>query len=497
MTPHRLLLPAVLLALAGPASAADLPRVSKVDLQPLAAQARRVADALELLGAPLTAAERKALADAAAERTPPTASMRSRPSSTSIAWSPSTFARRREARRPVPVAAEAGPAKPELAEQGWRVFLVKVYNEAASTRSSCAPPAPTPPPLTKRSSGKPDPQVAPVGDIEKRFLDLTMFNGQPLVRDLSGLEVEYRIVQIYCRDAGRKEAALTFGLWREGDKDKPSAASGAYRRRLRLGPGGAGQAARPRRRRQVGARRQADHGGLHHHRRRRPRLPGPDAPPGARLQLPPAGLPRRRRDRRPAAGRLHLQLDARPGVPRRPPHRHGAGPQAARRAGGDVRPEALGPPRRPGLVLRRPSHPRGRLRPLRKPHRGRHARRHDAPRPRRGSQRRLLPQLGAVLVSPEALLRGQGERPVHAGQSAPLRRGSVRFSVEPLRPHLPAAAARPGLPRHEAHQRLAELGPADLPAGPRHRAPSSASPTAAGASTWGRRRSCPTTCCRR
>ena len=59
--------------------------------------------------------------------------------------------------------------------------------------------------------------------IDKRFLDLSTFNGQPLVRDLSGLEVEYRIVQIYCRDAGRKEAALSFGLWRESDKDKPTA----------------------------------------------------------------------------------------------------------------------------------------------------------------------------------------------------------------------------------------------------------------------------------
>jgi hypothetical protein len=39
------------------------------------------------------------------------------------------------------------------------------------------------------------------------------FTGQPLLRDLSGLEVEYRIIQIYCRDAGRKEAKLTFNLY--------------------------------------------------------------------------------------------------------------------------------------------------------------------------------------------------------------------------------------------------------------------------------------------
>jgi hypothetical protein len=41
-----------------------------------------------------------------------------------------------------------------------------------------------------------------------------MFNGQPLLRDLSGLGVEYRIVQLYCRDAGRKEASVRFFLGR-------------------------------------------------------------------------------------------------------------------------------------------------------------------------------------------------------------------------------------------------------------------------------------------
>jgi hypothetical protein len=41
-----------------------------------------------------------------------------------------------------------------------------------------------------------------------------MFNTQPLLRELSGLELEYRILQVYCRDAGRKEAEVGFALWR-------------------------------------------------------------------------------------------------------------------------------------------------------------------------------------------------------------------------------------------------------------------------------------------
>src|SRR5262249_37332532 len=46
----------------------------------------------------------------------------------------------------------------------------------------------------------------------RRFLDLTMLDQQPLTETLSGLEVEYRILAVYCRDSGRKEAGLRFQL---------------------------------------------------------------------------------------------------------------------------------------------------------------------------------------------------------------------------------------------------------------------------------------------
>src|SRR5438093_11629852 len=53
---------------AASALAADLPLVQKVERQPLAAQALRVADALEYLGVPLAAAEKKALQAAADDK---------------------------------------------------------------------------------------------------------------------------------------------------------------------------------------------------------------------------------------------------------------------------------------------------------------------------------------------------------------------------------------------------------------------------------------------
>ena len=106
----------------------------------------------------------------------------------------------------------AGVAQPALAEQGWRTFLVRVENPKGIAGVELRADSPNALPLYRRSSNKPDPTVVPVGEVGKRFLDLMMFDTQPLVPTLSGLELEYRILQIYSRDAGRKAAHLRFSL---------------------------------------------------------------------------------------------------------------------------------------------------------------------------------------------------------------------------------------------------------------------------------------------
>src|SRR6266852_1885715 len=58
----------LIMVVASPLSAADWPKVTKVDRQPLAAQARRVAQALDYLGAPLPADDKKALETAAEDQ---------------------------------------------------------------------------------------------------------------------------------------------------------------------------------------------------------------------------------------------------------------------------------------------------------------------------------------------------------------------------------------------------------------------------------------------
>ena len=71
------------------------------------------------------------------------------------------------------------------------------------------------------------------------------------------------------------------------------------------------------------------------------------------------------------------------------------------------------------LLQRRPPHPRRRLRPLHEPDRGRAARGHVPARQGRGAERRLLPDVGAVLRLPAAVLRAdaaQAQRAVHRPQ---------------------------------------------------------------------------------
>jgi hypothetical protein len=218
MLPRRLLLSVGLLILAAPAAAAELPKVKQVELQPLAAQALRIADALSFLGVALPDSDRKALEAAKnLDETTGVDTIQAILDKHCLAGI-RIVTEGKETRLTV----QAGPARPELAEQGWRVFLVKVDNGAGAKIVELKAESPNALPMHVRSTSKPDPKVVSIGEVNKRFLDLAMFNDQPLLRHLSGLALEYRILQVYCRDAGRKEATLGFGLFRDADKKPPA-----------------------------------------------------------------------------------------------------------------------------------------------------------------------------------------------------------------------------------------------------------------------------------
>lgn len=188
------------------AAEGELPIVGDVELQPLKAQVRRVVDALEFLGEPLPADRRKALDQALAQTDSVEAVAAIQKALDPLALAGVNI--NPESR----VKAQRGPAAARLNEQGWRVFLVKVHNEAGVT-ARLAVSSPNSAPLYQRSSGSPSPKpsVRPE-EVPDRWLELGTFDQQPLTPTLSGLAVEYRVIQLLSRERGKREAKLAFDV---------------------------------------------------------------------------------------------------------------------------------------------------------------------------------------------------------------------------------------------------------------------------------------------
>lgn len=107
------------------------------------------------------------------------------------------------------VKVQPGAATPELDEAGWRQFLVRVVNEAGTT-APLRVSSPQAGPVHERPKRPNDPLPEAVPPYSARWADVQMFDAPPLRPTLSGLELEYRLVQIYSRDSGKREATFTF-----------------------------------------------------------------------------------------------------------------------------------------------------------------------------------------------------------------------------------------------------------------------------------------------
>src|SRR5687768_10261102 len=174
----------------------DLAVLDKVALQPLAAHAKALTDAMELLGTPLGDDTRKAL-DAAYQNANEADAVRQIQQALDALCIAGVDINP-ESR----VKVAAGPAKPELVEAGWRTFLVKVHNAAGVTA-----------PLRATSPQAQPLHNAPAAEVKDRWLDLSLFTGQPLSgAKLTGLGLEYRVVQLYSRDAGKRSAKIAFDV---------------------------------------------------------------------------------------------------------------------------------------------------------------------------------------------------------------------------------------------------------------------------------------------
>ncbi len=187
-------------------SGQPIPKVSGVELQPLTAQVRRISDALDYLGQPLPAPVREKLQAAMAQTDSAKAVLLIQEALDPLCLA--SIQVNPESR----VKADPGPVAKTLAQQGWSVFLLKVANEAGVT-APLAVESPNALPLVKPSTSSAEPKVTiPLSEVPNRWADVKMFDDRPMTKTLSGLPLEYRLVQIYSRDAGKREARLTFNV---------------------------------------------------------------------------------------------------------------------------------------------------------------------------------------------------------------------------------------------------------------------------------------------
>ncbi len=182
--------------------------VSDVESQPLLSQALRLSEALTFLGSSLSKADEQKLKDLEHQVPGPEVVK-----SIQTILDPYCLAMiniNPESR----VKVNRGPAVAKLIQGGWVSYLVKVNNEAGVTAELQAESPNAEPPLYAPSY---DPQVSEKrklspGQVANRFMELQIYRKAPLLPNLSGLKLEYAVVQLFSKDAGQREVGLGFNI---------------------------------------------------------------------------------------------------------------------------------------------------------------------------------------------------------------------------------------------------------------------------------------------
>jgi hypothetical protein len=199
--------PLLILLSALNAASAELPMVTDVDAQPLIAQVQRLIEATDYLGAPFSDADKKALVALSEESS-------GKKAVTEIQRILDAYCIAGVNINPeMRVKVAQGPATPQLEEQGWRIFLVKVANESGTTAELKA--------VSPNAMSLFEPSRSPSDEFYRkqaktttsdRWLDLELYSKPPMKKKLSGLALEYAILQAFSRDSGKREAKISFNV---------------------------------------------------------------------------------------------------------------------------------------------------------------------------------------------------------------------------------------------------------------------------------------------
>jgi hypothetical protein len=195
------------LILSGIASAQEHQHTAApIPLQPLAQQVRQLEDALNYLGQSLPAADHRRINDAVAN--PDESAAVAQLQAVLDPYVLFSVDINPESR----VRVEQGGAKPDLVEAGTRLFLVKVTNNAHVTAALDVE-SPNSGNVYIRSTGNPEPPIQLTKrDSADRWADISLFQLPPMRRRLTGLALEYVILEIYSRDAGQRSAKIAFNV---------------------------------------------------------------------------------------------------------------------------------------------------------------------------------------------------------------------------------------------------------------------------------------------
>jgi hypothetical protein len=188
--------------------------ITAVEPQPLLAQAIRLKEALTFLGSSLSKEDEKHLQEL--QNKPLTSKTVEAIQYILDPYCLAIVNINPEAR----VKVARGAAQARLMQNGWTSFLVKVHNEAGVTaqlkaESPNALPALHISTFQHRAMQK---NLLSEGQVANRFLEVQMYQNRPLLSNLSGLQLEYAVVQLYGKDAGKREAEIGFNIG-QGSQD--------------------------------------------------------------------------------------------------------------------------------------------------------------------------------------------------------------------------------------------------------------------------------------
>ena len=178
-----------------------------VEAQPLLAQAVRLQEALSFLGSELSGQDSKRIRDLQGEKGDHVIGEIQK---ILDPYCLAVVSINPEAR----VKVSRGQAPAVLMQGGWTSFLVKVHNDAHVTgqlevESPNALAAVHAPSFNPRVEQK---HIIKPGEASNRFLEMQVYRNRPLLPNLSGLGMEYAVLQIYSKDAGRREAEIGFNV---------------------------------------------------------------------------------------------------------------------------------------------------------------------------------------------------------------------------------------------------------------------------------------------